>query len=157
MSSSVYGAPLRGRCIRHLQILPDSDDSNVQLKMFEASLDNNVEYTALSYARSERRGIAIIRCNGQQLLITQSLLSALFQFRSEKNSMLFWIDAVCINQTDDVEKTYQVKLKREIYTQVHVVLVWLGEAESSDILGFATMNQLFAAFGFLHVAGLSTD
>ena len=45
-----------------------------------------------------------------------------------------WIDAICINQNDDIERGEQVQLMRKIYAQAEQVLVWLGEASgSSDI------------------------
>lgn len=37
-----------------------------------------------------------------------------------------WVDAVCINQDDAVEKSQQVKLMHDIYTKATDVLVWLG-------------------------------
>ena len=40
----------------------------------------------------------------------------------------FWIDALCINQTDNDEKGQQVRLMREIYASAESVIVWLGES-----------------------------
>jgi hypothetical protein len=37
-----------------------------------------------------------------------------------------WIDAMCINQQDDVEKGQQVKIMDQIYSNASVVLAWLG-------------------------------
>ena len=45
-----------------------------------------------------------------------------------------WIDQICINQQDDVEKAVQVKIIRDIYVSAHKVLVWLGPStEGSDL------------------------
>ncbi|KZM20903.1 hypothetical protein ST47_g7943 [Ascochyta rabiei] len=49
----------------------------------------------------------------------------------------YWIDAICINQADDEEKTLQIKLMNTIYRQADKVLVWLGEAltqEQQDLI-----------------------
>ncbi|RYP91199.1 hypothetical protein DL770_002676 [Monosporascus sp. CRB-9-2] len=37
-----------------------------------------------------------------------------------------WIDAVCINQSDDVERAAQVKIMHTIYKEADAVLIWLG-------------------------------
>lgn len=37
-----------------------------------------------------------------------------------------WIDAMCINQQDDVEKGQQVRIMDHIYSNASVVLAWLG-------------------------------
>lgn len=38
----------------------------------------------------------------------------------------FWIDAICINQADDLEKSSQVALMGEIYKKALNAIVWLG-------------------------------
>ena len=37
-----------------------------------------------------------------------------------------WIDAMCINQQDDVEKGQQVKIMDQVYSNASVVLAWVG-------------------------------
>lgn len=39
-----------------------------------------------------------------------------------------WIDAICINQQDDLEKNHQVAMMSDIYQRALRVLVWLGES-----------------------------
>lgn len=44
-----------------------------------------------------------------------------------------WIDQICINQEDKMEKSYQVSLMAEIYVRAAKVIVWLGPAfDGSD-------------------------
>ena len=38
----------------------------------------------------------------------------------------YWIDAICINQEDDLEKSSQVALMGEIYKEAANAIVWLG-------------------------------
>jgi len=46
---------------------------------------------------------------------------------------IFWIDAICINQNDDIEKGHQVASMAKIYAKVSGVIVWFGEAaDDSD-------------------------
>lgn len=37
-----------------------------------------------------------------------------------------WIDAICINQADPVEKSEQVWQMQEVYRRTSRVIVWLG-------------------------------
>jgi hypothetical protein len=43
-----------------------------------------------------------------------------------------WIDAVCINQTDDREKSIQVAMMDIIYRRANRVLIYLGESDGRD-------------------------
>lgn len=44
-----------------------------------------------------------------------------------------WIDAICINQTSDKEKSTQVAKMHHIYNKAQSVYVWLGkEKDGSD-------------------------
>lgn len=49
----------------------------------------------------------------------------------EQGSLL-WIDALCIDQTNDNERASQVKMMGKIYTQAAAVTIWLG-AEDKQI------------------------
>lgn len=69
------------------------------------------------------------------LPITKSLDVCLRHLRSlgQLDSLPIWIDQICINQSDDSEKSDQVQLMRVIYTSAKQVLVWLGpSADDSD-------------------------
>ena len=72
----------------------------------------------------------IITCNGHILPITQSCQDALLalqqQHRRRGGDITIWVDAICINQADDSEKSMQIPLMEEIYTWAEVVYVWLG-------------------------------
>ncbi|KAI1462799.1 heterokaryon incompatibility protein-domain-containing protein [Annulohypoxylon moriforme] len=47
-----------------------------------------------------------------------------------------WIDAICINQQDNDEKSTQVQMMLEIYARAKRVNIWLGEADESTALIF---------------------
>ncbi|KAK3369588.1 heterokaryon incompatibility protein-domain-containing protein [Lasiosphaeria ovina] len=59
--------------------------------------------------------------------IGENLSWALLHLRSGRDDELrLWVDALCINQADDAEKTWQVQLMGDIYAAAATTLVWLG-------------------------------
>jgi hypothetical protein len=54
--------------------------------------------------------------------------------RSPDTDRALWMDALCINQEDVIERNQQVYLMGSIYSQAREVLVWLGpEKDNSDL------------------------
>jgi hypothetical protein len=53
--------------------------------------------------------------------------------RLEDRKRLIWADAVCINQADDEEKSWQVRMMGDVYRNADRVLIWLGLAEDGSI------------------------
>lgn len=78
--------------------------------------------------------------------MTKNLADALSFLRDEGSARTLWIDALCINQTDLVEKGQQVRKMHRIYEHAYQVLVWLGvpSQESDSALAFAT--QIYYCF-----------
>ncbi|OQO03798.1 hypothetical protein B0A48_10438 [Cryoendolithus antarcticus] len=66
---------------------------------------------------------------GKRIRVKPNLYSALYHLRSWKKDLKIWVDALCINQGDHIEKTAQVARMSEIYWKAKRVLVWLGPPE----------------------------
>ena len=94
-------------------------------------------YRALSYvwgalAPHKDRAIEI---NGSSFMVRSNLhdfltMAARKQYMCEDTYL--WIDQICINQGDDVEKSYQVKYMAETYKAAEEVVVWLGRPRSES-------------------------
>ena len=70
---------------------------------------------------------------GAWLPVRANLLSALRHLRHETEQRDMWIDAICIDQDDVVQKGPQVALMGTFYSRAAAVLVWLGPAaDGSD-------------------------
>lgn len=114
--------------------------SQLQCSVEIVDLDNAPLFTALSYthgpaiARDEgdQEGhddlyLVPLICDGTELSIKPNLASALNRFDQLGKHGYYWIDAVCINQQDLVERQNQVQMMGDIYYAADRVVVWLGE------------------------------
>ena len=63
--------------------------------------------------------------------ITRNLHAALSALRHETQFLPFWIDAICINQSDNDEKTDQFSMMADIYSNALWVEIWLGEEDDT--------------------------
>ena len=66
--------------------------------------------------------------NGKSFHIHSSLDAALRQLRQHDQERRLWIDAICINQEDNEEKSAPVALMRKVYSNAQRVVVWLGKS-----------------------------
>lgn len=92
------------------------------------SLDDNPQYHALSYVWGSPERAFQILLNGSFTFVSESLGGALRRLQSEKIQYL-WADALCINQSDDDEKSDQVQKMGIIYESAQGVFAWLGSSE----------------------------
>lgn len=114
--------------IRLLILLPGIWSDPIRCKWRVVSLNGKPEYKALSYVWGRSKHSQPIYLNGSPVFITRHLRRALRQLRSDSEAVCLWVDAVCINQSDDEEKTEQVKMMGKIYAQSQEVVVYLGDA-----------------------------
>jgi hypothetical protein len=86
-------------------------------------------YTALSYAWGDSAKQQPMLVGERLFYITEALAIALEHLQEEDKTLIIWIDAICINQSDKVEKSAQVQRMGEMYSNATVVLAWLGPAD----------------------------
>ncbi|KAH9214249.1 heterokaryon incompatibility, partial [Leptodontidium sp. 2 PMI_412] len=87
-----------------------------------AKLADNSQYEALSYAWGDPVFSHKIEFPGGYLSITEHLYTALMKLRDEYRPRRLWVDAICIDQTSDLEKGHQVALMADIYRGTERVL-----------------------------------
>ncbi|KAI1330163.1 HET-domain-containing protein [Xylariaceae sp. FL0255] len=104
------------------------------------------QYQALSYTWGEPRFSRSLYVLGEEdgergeggrggegsvINITENLYSALHSLRKKHDILVLWVDAVCINQNDILERNSQVGSMFQTYTRAANVLVWLGPDDRS--------------------------
>lgn len=115
---------------RAILIHPSNDrDKILACSLATISLDEEIEYEALSYVWGEPEPQHIILVNDVEYSITPNLAKALEAFRNDGIVLRpLFVDAICIDQSDPDEKATQVALMGRIYRQASIVRAWLGEA-----------------------------
>jgi hypothetical protein len=104
-------------------------------------------YEALSYAWGEPKLSHKIICNSKQICVTQSLFEALQQLRRPRLERTLWIDAICINQSDEAEKQEQIRFMRDIYFCAIGVTIWLGPADNLTMWALRLIDRASALAG----------
>src|SRR5882757_4523195 len=124
--------PKPGCEIRIPQLSANRHDA-IQLILETVSLDDlDLNYTALSYTWGSEGCTEEISINGQCFRINQNLHSAIQQLRRRNQFSGMWIDAICINQQDRIEKSWQVAQMGDVYKNATEVIIWLGEAADNS-------------------------
>lgn len=108
---------------------PESGRCETELDIPSCGQDPCRCFQALSYAWGQFTESRFITLNGQhEIPVSDNCYAALLRLRNTKQSRRLWVDAICINQADLVERASQVKMMGQLYNSAPEVLVWLGEA-----------------------------
>ncbi|KAM3067274.1 hypothetical protein ACMFMF_009772 [Clarireedia jacksonii] len=128
--------------IRILHLLPSIDvDSEIQCELTREKAEPRT-YIALSYVWGDPTPAQPISLNGITVYVTPNLSAALRQFRHAAKTLRFWVDAVCINQNDDLEKSAVVRRMGAIYQSSLRVWMWLGVEECNSHLAMTWIEKI---------------
>ena len=135
-----YGPLLHADSIRLLVLhaIPGEDD-DVFCTIQPARLnDPDLEYEAVSYTWGDPADPRKIRFKGstRTLSVTRNCHNALRRLRYQHDDRLLWIDAICINQEDLIERSRQVRIMHRIFSQAVNVAVYLGEHDAGSRILF---------------------
>ncbi len=140
--------PLEGeKAIRLLELQAGGADDEIHCNILYTSLDpeNGVKpsYIALSYVWGPPSFEDFIFCDdGAHFHITQNLQVALRALRMDNETRTFWIDQICINQSNDEERCSQIQIMKDIYQQAERVIGWLGESTGDSAEAFRFIGVL---------------
>jgi hypothetical protein len=128
----------------------------IKCSIVVADLNDDISYDALSYTWGDPCTLYLspeeispqeawaarpfdIEVDGKPVSVGANLYAALLALRSHvthqedpqfsdvpQSTGCFWIDALCINQSDLKEKSSQVMMMSRIYQQARLVFAWLG-------------------------------
>ncbi|KAF8855784.1 HET-domain-containing protein [Acephala macrosclerotiorum] len=122
---------LRNQQIRLVKIQPGNESEIIQCKFHCFSLLDCPKYVALSYAWGPPRSYKHILLDNTEFVLRRNLWWFLYYARLRNENELLWIDAMCIDQSSNAERSHQIGLMGKIYSEANRVMVWLGEADKS--------------------------
>ncbi|KAJ4420828.1 hypothetical protein N0V82_004123 [Gnomoniopsis sp. IMI 355080] len=147
-----------GKHVRILQLHPGRYSDAIFVTLEVCNLDEiDDQYEALSYVWGVPAIDGVqINCGGRFLSPYgggKNLEAALRALRSTRQTRRIWVDAICIDQNNDLEKGHQVGIMSEIYSRAHSVIAYTNVADrtveprltevAAEILCFLTGDQPF--------------
>ena len=120
--------------IRILTLHPGDDRDSLRGTLSERK---NEEYEALSWTWGSEDEDSFIdlfadHSPGGRMLIKPNLECALKHLRRQHEKRVLWVDAICINQPNSVERNAQVKMMADTYGKAANVCVWLGDEKGGE-------------------------
>jgi len=130
----------------HVQPWTDNTKDQIECTLSVHDLATAPSFRALSYTwglphrdihklrTSARSATRQINCNGKEGQVGENLYDSLLYCAHDHGSDLqgyLWIDALSINQGDDLERSEQVKLMSKVYQKAAGVTVWLGPEDDA--------------------------
>lgn len=133
--------------IRVLKLLPSASfDAPLECRLVHRPLYGDADgYEALSYVWGGKEFTAEITLETEPYFITPNLEMAMRHLRRPSVERTLWVDALCINQHDLVERSQQVLLMKDIYARCTVDLAWML-TENNVLRLSARIAVLYKAF-----------
>ncbi|QDS77734.1 hypothetical protein FKW77_004484 [Venturia effusa] len=136
--------------IRVVQICAPIPTETIHLRMRVVDLNHDPKphFTALSYTwgpplpsqKDEPHKRWLVKIGDTLCCVQKNLYDCLEQFSQSAEELYngdLWIDALCINQDDEDERSQQVNRMAQIYQSADLVLMWLGKDSEDSAMALA--------------------
>ena len=114
-------------------------------------------YEAISYNWGTMDTTEEVLVDGCRKMVTKSVYEILTSSSSLFLPKLLWIDALCIDQNNDAEKSQQVPMMRRIYRSAIFTTVFLGQSPLPGNQGVAGRSTMPFRYDGLHPADEQTQ
>ena len=133
----------------------ENDPKRWEWECIHISLDNlHVPYKAFSYTWGDPSPCSMMFLSDDYIMaITKSVEEILVSVVEKEMRDYFWVDALCICQTDLEEKSAQVRMMGEIYTLATGVIVSLGSPSDGSDTAMLFIPALYNTFQRLEDLG----
>ena len=128
------------REIRLISLHPATSEE-IRCDIVHQSLDNAKYYT-LSYVWGGPEQGHNIRLDNLKKAVKPNLFDALRRLRDKIPGELLWVDALCIDQNNDSERSSQVNMMGDIYESSMKTFVWLGEEAEGSSLAMKLLSSI---------------
>ncbi|KAG9228606.1 heterokaryon incompatibility protein-domain-containing protein [Amylocarpus encephaloides] len=110
--------------------VPDDPGMSIRCTTSTTSLSTAIKskFKALSHiAENHGGGRRTLILNGERTWVATDLDTALRMLHNHEQNLV-WVDALCTNQNDEVEKVQQANLMPRIFAQADVVFAYVGDS-----------------------------
>lgn len=109
--------------MRFVSLAPGAIDPrpSITLELRHASMKDGVPYAALSYVWGNVDDTEEIEINSESFSIGRNLYASLHQLRLNGVGSWLWIDSICIEQSNNEEKSWHVDQMRQIFSHADLV------------------------------------
>jgi hypothetical protein len=148
--------------LRLLKYTKQVQDGVFDWSLHTTSLAHAPPFAALSYVWGKPDPVVHFRLSDRVVRIRENLADALKHLEiilgsptdSDLGGLEFlWVDALCINQEDDDEKSHQVQMMPQIYSTAKITIGWLGKGTSKSA---EELRAVVVAVKSLDLSNLST-
>jgi hypothetical protein len=166
------GSQIRLLRLKRREAVSSQEEAAIVCTLHQASLDDDPDYVALSYVWGAPAKTSSTQLDGHKVGVTLNLYEALDRLTISEEDHKLWVDALCINQNDDVEKAQQVQSMSRIYSKARRVFIWLGSENDTSTKAIHQLRFLGDSlrrlksiegldnqtlYSFLHVIAKSDD
>ena len=145
--------PLPNSWFRLLRLSPITPEHQ-SYELVSFKLGHSPCYNALSYCWGEFERSSSIQCNGNTMIITPHLKEAIGCLGTiKRDTEWIWIDQICINQEDDLERAVQVGMMKNIYASCKGTIIWLG----SHVKGIETVPPLVERLSIFYAEDMNPN
>lgn len=129
--------------IRLLRIcsIDEARDVPVHCQLQAWSVDAAPDYTAISYTWGDPDLLEFIFVDDKKMEVRQNCGYVLRQAWQLKGSCYIWVDAICINQMDNDEKSHQVAMMGSVYQRAIDTLACVGRHENDSEFLYKTLHE----------------
>ncbi|KAK3699133.1 hypothetical protein LTR37_016607 [Vermiconidia calcicola] len=122
--------------IRLIRFRPEKEkdvQDRLNLSIEHYAREDAPSYVALSYEWGETSDGYVISIDGKAFGVWRNLWWALIFVSRFHRCEYMWVDAICINQEEVIERNHQVRDMGQIYANASTVLVWIGQGSDTKL------------------------
>lgn len=119
---------------RLIRLVGNAHEPAYELASFSVH-DDDISWVAVSYFWGTSEATKLVTVNGEKFAVRPNLHLFLVHMAIEDRRDWFFIDAICINQSDLAERTSQFSLMGQIYRKAEEVIAWVYVEHSFKIDG----------------------
>ncbi|KAK1244940.1 hypothetical protein MKX08_004569 [Trichoderma sp. CBMAI-0020] len=139
--------PLGALEIRLLRLEPRGGPSaEIRASLIKYNLQERpteiTSFQALSYTWGNSSITNNIIINGVKLPVADNLYSFLLHRQETNQGIDLWVDAICINQDDLLEKNHQIPMMNMIYMRASELIIWLGPPSFDSELAIQSILEM---------------